>query len=154
LVQLYGNFKTKVFLLLGYIVLLLFSFALVWFECFSFSWYMGFELKTRQVLYHLSHPPSSHFFPFFFFFALAIFGIGSPIYAGAGVNHDSPTYLSSSWDDRPSPPYPANWLRWSLDIFFPRLASNHNPPAFHLPSIWDYSMNHQAQPVPSHFLIQ
>jgi hypothetical protein len=67
LVQLYGNFKTKVFLLLGYIVLLLFSFALVWFECFSFSWYMGFELKTRQVLYHLSHPPSSHFFPFFFF---------------------------------------------------------------------------------------
>jgi hypothetical protein len=30
------------------------------------------------------------------------------------------------------------WSRWDLTNFFPRLASNHNPPEFHLLSSWDY----------------
>jgi hypothetical protein len=29
-------------------------------------------------------------------------------------------------------------LRWSLTNFLPGVASNHNPPDFHLPSSWDY----------------
>jgi hypothetical protein len=40
----------------------------------------------RQALYHVSHTPA--------LFALGIFQIGSPIYAQAGLDRDSPTSAS------------------------------------------------------------
>jgi hypothetical protein len=89
-------------------------------------WTQGLTL-AREVFYHLRHTSNSFCFSYFLhmvlWFCLAWLGIQS-------------SYLCfpHNWDDKSS----FYWLRWTLQLFLPRLSSNQDPLDFCLQSSWDY----------------
>jgi hypothetical protein len=62
----------------------------------------------------------------------------SNLYPGHPGSQSSYLCFPCSWDDRHVPHPAFYWLRWGLANLLPRLASNHDPPDFHLPSSWGH----------------
>jgi hypothetical protein len=88
----------------------------VWNQCF---------LLARQVLYHLSHVPSSFWFRCFFNRVLCL----CPSWPGLWSSY---SVFLLSWDGRYMPLHLGfYWLGWGLVNLLFRLASNHNSSDLH-----------------------
>jgi hypothetical protein len=91
---------------------------------------------ARQVLYHLSHTPT--------LFALALFLIGSYVYAWAGLDHDPGSVYVSYVAGVIGMSYCAQMLveMGSCSVLL-LMTLNYSPPNLSLLSSWDYRCESQ-----------